>query len=330
LEILRVSEASIQRFTPWDSTGRILLRKSDPANGTWSAGKTIGGTTVTPPADSNGRALELRGGLIVFAGDSNTNYGIDYPVLSRQRHLGGIEFFTMARSKGRLRAGKNAGLNGDSSSGLLARFDADVIAQDPDTCHIMIGTNDAVGSIPVATYAANLTAIVAKCRAAGIMPVLSLVLPLGPTGDPRRLFVPAYNAWLKKFTANEGVPLIDTFGAVIDPATGSIRATLQSTGDNTHINALGCGAVAARIWAAIEALIPASVSHLSADATDPVDLLAGQGLFLAAGSTAGLGAGWTKTVGTVTTSFEDTTLIPGAVAGSHHRRIGRHRSAGNR
>lgn len=68
----------------------------------------------------------------------------------------------------------NAGVSSNTSTQMLARLNSDVIAAGANVCVIMAGNNDAAGSptVPVATYEANLRAMIASLNAAGVKPVL--------------------------------------------------------------------------------------------------------------------------------------------------------------
>lgn len=95
-----------------------------------------------------------RGGKFIAAGDSNTSFGT-----SASQILDSIAAHIMLASGGRAWFPSHAGVGGDTSAQLLARIQADVIAKAPNWCHIMIGTNDARASVPLATYKANVQAI---------------------------------------------------------------------------------------------------------------------------------------------------------------------------
>lgn len=75
----------------------------------------------------------------------------------------------------------SAGINGQTTEDMLARFDADVVAQAPAVVHIMAGTNDLWHGRPGpgscdALY--RLGAMVDRAQAAGIAVVLALPPPI--------------------------------------------------------------------------------------------------------------------------------------------------------
>ena len=61
---------------------------------------------------------------------------------------------------------RNAGINGDTTRGALARLDRDVLVHKPHLVTIMFGMNDMV-SVPLAEFKKNLKDISMRCRQAG-------------------------------------------------------------------------------------------------------------------------------------------------------------------
>lgn len=66
----------------------------------------------------------------------------------------------------------NAGVAGNTSTQMLARINADVIAHAPKYCTLMSGINDYYYSVSAADYRYNLTAMIGLLRNSGIIPVL--------------------------------------------------------------------------------------------------------------------------------------------------------------
>lgn len=66
----------------------------------------------------------------------------------------------------------NKGVSSDTSAGVLARLQADVLDLQPCVCVLMVGVNDWYGGVPLATYKANMDAIAAAVMNAGIKLVL--------------------------------------------------------------------------------------------------------------------------------------------------------------
>lgn len=103
----------------------------------------------------------------------------------------------------------NAGVNSDTSSGMLARINADVVALAPAVCVVECGLNDWVTAVPVASYRSNVAAIFSTLKAAGIKPVGLSKMQRGPTVD-----FAAYQAYLQALEnecALQGVKYIDLY-----------------------------------------------------------------------------------------------------------------------
>ena len=99
---------------------------------------------------------------IVFIGDSITK-GVGY---------GGVTAADTFAQKIGVANGydviMNKGVSSDTSAGVLARLQADVLDEEPAVCVLMIGANDWQNSVPLATYKSNLTAISQAVSGAGI------------------------------------------------------------------------------------------------------------------------------------------------------------------
>ncbi|SNR32969.1 SGNH/GDSL hydrolase family protein [Blastococcus mobilis] len=115
-----------------------------------------------------------------------------------------------------------------------------VLAADPDVVVYLAGTYDMnpTNGVPFTTYQANVKELVSRVRAAGALPVLGTVLPAAPNGTGAKGNTDAANAWLRTWCANVGVPLLETFTNLVDPATGLIQAALRDA-SGVHANAAG-------------------------------------------------------------------------------------------
>ena len=103
----------------------------------------------------------------------------------------------------------NAGVNSDTSGGMLARLSADVIAFSPLVCVVQCGLNDWATGVSVATYRSNVAAIFSALKAAGIKPVGLSKMQRGSTAD-----FSAYQAYLQALEnecAAQGVNCVDLY-----------------------------------------------------------------------------------------------------------------------
>lgn len=154
---------------------------------------------VQPPAAGEER--------VVFMGDSITD--------------------AWGRSYGKFFPGKpyiNRGISGQITAQMLLRFRADVIAHAPKAVVILAGTNDIGGNLGGATDEAirnNIMSMVDLARANNIKVVLASVLPVSDYIKPQLQRRPierinAMNAWLKEYTAKNGIVYLDYFTSAAD------------------------------------------------------------------------------------------------------------------
>ena len=194
-----------------------------------------------------------------------------------------------------------AGVDGNTSAQLLARYDADVLNQNPGIVVLNIGGNDASQAVPIATYAANVTEIVDRTLKANVPIVLTTVTPRRADVSGASA-IPLLNLWLTSFAQRRNLPIVDLFKALSDPATGFFSATYQAA-DGTHANDAGHALMASLIGAKLRELIPLPV-WLPAQGVSPINMLANP---LVTGTlTSGLPAGWFAGVGDASGSVQTT------------------------
>lgn len=235
----------------------------------------------------------LVGNRLVTLGDSITiasEVGTPPGGVNRGPSIG---TFASLLSRGKLTYIRNAGVGGDTSAQMLSRFDTDVAAYAPSLVHLLAGTNDSndAAPVPLAVYAANVRALVAKCRKIGAMPVLGS-LPPNEVSVARRARVIAYNTWLRLYCQTEGIDLIDYYGLLVDPATGNFKAAYYK--DGTHPSNSGLAAMGALLASTLAERLATAGVPLPQDNIDANNLLT-QGLFLGAVNGSGVPAGWSLT-----------------------------------
>ncbi len=114
----------------------------------------------------------------------------------------------------------NRGVNGDTTYGMYARFDSDVLAWKPDAVFLMGGCNDVFTAGTADGARAQMARMAALARGHGIAPLVGTAIPLVPPAA-RRAWGPLtdfshalaeleqYTAWLKRGGAGDGVPVCD-------------------------------------------------------------------------------------------------------------------------
>lgn len=219
----------------------------------------------------------------------------------------------------RFRIIRNAGISGNTSAQLLARFQADVLDHNPDIVPIMIGTNDlpntASSIAHIAPLMANIETMVLMALAAGALPVL--MTPPARDGNyqvPLRKAIPFYY----RLAAAYRVPLIDMFAITVDPATGAWKSGYST--DGTHPNSVGIAAMAdylAPILKNIASFEPrpylAAVAETSSTAADRLANIVRNGNF-AVQTTPGAPDNWTI-ANTGNHSYTATTDAPASFTG---------------
>lgn len=129
------------------------------------------------------------------------------------------------------------GISGQTSSQILLRFNADVVALRPAVVHVMAGTNDVAantGPISDADILRNLSAMIDIAKANRIKVVVASVPPMAKVawrpnlpGLPAR--VERINAALKDLAAAKGVVFVN-YHAAMKNDQGGLSATLSQDG----------------------------------------------------------------------------------------------------
>jgi lysophospholipase L1-like esterase len=271
------------------------------------------------------RAAQGRpGNLVVALGDSTTADGdLEPGINGGTTSLYADSWFTYATllSGQRITRVKNAGISGNTTTQMLARVQADVVAYAPSACTILGGTNDigtcvsAGGAVPDATafalFQSNIRAIVGACRAASILPVLVTILPNNTSN--RHALISKWNLWLRRYAAASGIPLLDFYAQAADPATGNY-STAMASGDGIHPGNAGLLILGTYASTTLAPLLPPNKPQLTVDDTDANNLLA-HGLFLG-GALNGQGVppGWSINSGFptgLTVSYVTDSAVPG-------------------
>lgn len=265
--------------------------------------KNLSGTYAGVPGNDTvflGDSITLASDLPDGTGGSGPRRGGSWPVWA-----------SMLTSQ-RLRYVRNAGVFGNTSAQMLARFDTDVTPYKPRVITVMCGTNDTGQSVPLGTISSNIRSIVAKIRAIGARPILITCPPTASvTPSDRSARVAALNAWIRKYGASQGIPVIDAYALWVDPATGTYQAAYDG-GDTVHPSGAAYLALAQLIANKAASLLPEAPPLLAAYNADAQNLLA-NGLFLSGSS--GAPSSWTMqnaTSGITKTTVTGDTAVVGS------------------
>jgi len=142
----------------------------------------------------------------------------------------------------------NKGVANDNSTGMLARFEADVVAYNPSWIGIMCGTNDCVTgqsySVNIATYESNVRAMIERGLAIGSSIVL--FTPPASNDSAVKSRISDYLQVLRKMPVYYNIKLIDVHQifSEISHNTGGLSTYLM---DNWHPTVAGHALIAGLI-----------------------------------------------------------------------------------
>jgi lysophospholipase L1-like esterase len=130
----------------------------------------------------------------------------------------------------------NKGVNGDLTSGMLARFSRDVVEEKPDYVIILGGTNDIGWGLELSMPTQNLSRMYDSARRAGIGAVACSVPSILGFDEqiPPRL---ALNRAIREEAENRAMPFLDLFTATAEQR--SKRLLEDCSGDGLHLNSKG-------------------------------------------------------------------------------------------
>ncbi len=150
----------------------------------------------------------------------------------------------------------NQGIGAEQTPQGLSRFDSVLASFSANIVLIMEGTNDASSGISAETTRFNLEAMINKCKAAGVTPVLATLTPSARNGS-ETLIPGSWNPMIQALAASAGAKLADQYAAVL-PVWGSVSA------DGLHPNDAGYQIIAETWYSAIASMISSSGAVSSA------------------------------------------------------------------
>lgn len=129
----------------------------------------------------------------------------------------------------------NAGVNGDTTAGMLARLHADALCEKSDALLLLGGTNDFLNGADAGTVQSNVAAILQQARSLGISVLLGTPPPVYPALLPQAwravcaFCAPeserqAFMHWQRAFAEGFSVVLVDFYGALRPLADADPRA----------------------------------------------------------------------------------------------------------
>lgn len=206
---------------------------------TTGCGEGGGGAATRSNVVVQARPIETEASPIVLIGDSITESWEDYGLLGDHLPLAGGEAI-------------DAGVTGNTTAQMRARFPNDVLAHHPSVVVILGGTNDIFrhfqGASPITQ--ADLFAMVEAAQAAGAQVIVGTIPPSdnNDLGYDTRPYVDAWNAVIVRGAKDYGYLIADYHSAFIN-ADGTQNRTLFES-DCIHPNVTGFQAM----WATLHAV----------------------------------------------------------------------------
>jgi len=172
-----------------------------------------------------------------YAIDPRAPYPAQLETLLREKFRGKKQAFVV-----------NAGVNGESTEGMLWRFSLAVIAEKPDAVIVWGGINDLGVARDPEQVMGNLAKLYESCREIGATPVACTLTPTRRTSpNMRRL-----NDMISAHASEKGLILADLFPGLAD-TEGNLRQ--EYSDDGAHLTQAGYRRVAEIILHALTPLI---------------------------------------------------------------------------
>lgn len=139
---------------------------------------------------------------------------------------------------------ENEGIVGESTKGMLRRFDSTIPRLKPDYVIIWSGINDLTSGVLADAAIANLREIYNKTRAINAIPIACTISPI--VSVPKVIeIIKTYNKKIEELTKSENIQLIDLY-KTLSNEEGLLRAEYNN--DGIHLNVKGYTKVATTIF----------------------------------------------------------------------------------
>lgn len=269
---------------------------------------------VTVPSAPGSVLARVRlGNRLVVLGDSQTIAG-DTTTGNTQLRTESFGLWASLYSKGALDFVHNAGHGGDTAASMLARFDTDVTPYKPNVVTILSGANDGNAGVSLTSFSTTIKTIIGKCTAIGAVPVLMTTPPNNyAASSAQETAMRGYNAWVVRYAASTGVPCIDVFGIVSNPAVRFNYLTTYDVGDGIHPSQAGHQAIGLALWNLLSSSITPNAELLTQYSGDPNNIITDGMMLTDNGS--GVATSWnlfnTPANGTGTPSIVTDSLVLG-------------------
>lgn len=253
-------------------------------------------TVATPlPSRLGNRWVALGDSTTLGSVDNTFNsYGDAWPV------------YASILSQQRLHLVRNAGVAGNQTSQMIARFSTDVTPYAPRIVTILAGTNDYANSIPFSTFQTNIKTLVGLCLSIGAQPVLATMLPRDAGGFQSTIVL--WNAWIRRYADTQGIPVLDFYRQMVDPTNGHYLSAYFF--DGVHPTGAGHALLGFMAANTLSYLVSTGAPLLPQDQVDTNNLLPNP-LFIAGGP---IPTSWTP--GSAPSGVTKSLVVDSAVPGN--------------
>lgn len=151
-----------------------------------------------------------------------------------------------------------AGVPGDTSTGMLARYETDIREKGVKFLYLLAGTNDVNQAVPLTTYAANMDALYRNALRDGIQLIVGTIPPMGANNatPAKRLAIEQFNLWLTVWASYNNIPLAQVWSGLAAANGGVDYLGGYDSGDGIHPNTLGHQQIALAFAAVSKNLFP--------------------------------------------------------------------------
>lgn len=162
---------------------------------------------------------------IVAIGDSIT-YGYPYTPKESWLHLAAKELAIDCINKG---------INGDTTVGMVSRFERDVLKWRPSHVIIMGGANDASAAASAGQVIDNIGDMAKSAINSGVIPIIGLPIPCNDSAEEKLLG--QYRERMRRYAADNNIEVLDFHTIMVDGSGLHIKNGLHC--DGIHPNAAG-------------------------------------------------------------------------------------------
>jgi lysophospholipase L1-like esterase len=186
----------------------------------------------------------------------------------------------------------NAGIGGQTTTQIAARFETDVVAYRPDWVCILAGTND---SSSASNTKANLASMYESAYRNGIR-VIACTIPPSTAVQSKREWQLEVNSWITQYARTRPHIIVANIGAALVDNNTTWQPISGVLSDGTHPNTAGAILAGRMIYEALKNIVPAQNIDLAFSNGDLTNLLTNPMLY---GTSTTAPTGWSVTGGTI-------------------------------